>query len=83
MTSSGSGVADEVVLSSEVGCIQDKLEVESIIERGRLRPGQIFLVDLLEGKVKTHATIKRALQKGLVARKNVLLTSRARADHPR
>ena len=32
-------MADEVVLSSEVGCIQDKLEVESIIERGRLRPG--------------------------------------------
>ena len=37
----GDGVADEVVLSSEVGCLQGVIKTDHIIERGRLRPGQV------------------------------------------
>ena len=61
MDSTGGNTPDEVVLSSEVGCLQDLIPVETIIERGRLRPGQIFLVDLLEGKLIRDKELKKTL----------------------
>jgi len=61
MDSKGDGIADEVVLSSEVGCLQDIIPVETIIERGRLRPGQIFLVNLVEGKIIRDKELKKTL----------------------
>jgi len=54
----GSGQAEEVIVSSEVGCLQDLIPVESIIERGRLRPGQIFMVDLLKGTLIRDKELK-------------------------
>uniref|UniRef100_A0A7S4P9N1 glutamate synthase (NADH) n=1 Tax=Guillardia theta TaxID=55529 RepID=A0A7S4P9N1_GUITH len=59
--SNGSGVPEEVILSSEVGCLQDVVPVESIIERGRLRPGQIFMVDLKEGCIVRDKELKKQL----------------------
>ena len=54
----GSGEPEEVILASEVGCLQELVPVESIIERGRLRPGQIFMVDLQEGKIVRDSELK-------------------------
>ena len=61
----GDGAADEVVLSSEVGCLQGVIPTENIIERGRLRPGQIFMVNLLEGKIIRDKELKKELATGV------------------
>ena len=47
-----------------MGCLQDLIPVESIIERGRLRPGQIFLVNLIEGKIIRDKELKKTLSTG-------------------
>jgi len=52
---------DEVVLASEVGCLADALDVGTVVERGRLVPGQIFLVDLEKGCIIRNADVKNAL----------------------
>mmetsp|Transcript_68874 Transcript_68874/g.164315 ORF Transcript_68874/g.164315 Transcript_68874/m.164315 type:complete len:2206 (+) Transcript_68874:64-6681(+) len=57
----GNGEAEEVILASEVGCLQELVPVESIIERGRLRPGQIFMVDLNEGKIVRDSELKASI----------------------
>lgn len=57
----GSGKPEEVILSSEVGCLQDLVAVDSIIERGRLRPGQIFMVDLLKGTLIRDKELKDSI----------------------
>mmetsp|Transcript_5397 Transcript_5397/g.10846 ORF Transcript_5397/g.10846 Transcript_5397/m.10846 type:complete len:2216 (-) Transcript_5397:296-6943(-) len=57
----GSGKPEEVILSSEVGCLQEVLAVESVIERGRLRPGQIFMVDLNKGELVRDNELKNMI----------------------
>jgi len=57
----GSGKAEEVILASEVGCLQDVISVPSIIERGRLRPGQIFMVDLVKGELVRDNELKKQI----------------------
>lgn len=48
-----------VVLSSETGAIL--LEPSSIVEKGRVAPGRMFLVDLKEGRIVRDREIKRAV----------------------
>eukprot|EP00292_Cryptomonas_paramecium_P002170 CAMPEP_0113676986 /NCGR_PEP_ID=MMETSP0038_2-20120614/8990_1 /TAXON_ID=2898 /ORGANISM="Cryptomonas paramecium" /LENGTH=1610 /DNA_ID=CAMNT_0000594161 /DNA_START=19 /DNA_END=4848 /DNA_ORIENTATION=+ /assembly_acc=CAM_ASM_000170 len=58
----GSGKPDEVILSSEVGCLQEVISTDTIIERGRLRPGQIFMVDLNAGKIVRDDELKSQIE---------------------
>jgi glutamate synthase (NADPH) large chain len=48
-----------VVLASEVGVLD--LPVESIVRKGRLQPGRMFLVDLEEGRIVEDDEIKDTL----------------------
>ena len=48
-----------VVLASEVGVLDFK--PESIVRKGRLQPGKMFLVDLLEGRIIEDDEIKDSL----------------------
>lgn len=45
-----------VVLASETGVIE--FTADQILERGRLQPGKIFLVDTLEGRILPDAEVK-------------------------
>ena len=56
-----------VVLGSEVGLL--KLEPERVQEKGRLGPGQIFLVDLEHQKVFKNEQVKRQVSHGRKYRK--------------
>ncbi|MBL4576783.1 MAG: glutamate synthase subunit alpha, partial [Opitutaceae bacterium] len=59
---------DLVIMASEVGVIPD-LESHTIIKKGRLRPGRMFLVDMNEGRIIPDEEIKeRALQVKLADR---------------
>ena len=48
-----------VILASETGVLD--VPWENIVEKGRVRPGQLFLVDTQEGRIVADATIKREL----------------------
>jgi len=50
---------DLVVLASEAGALE--LNPERIVEKGRIQPGQMFLVDTRAGRVMHDAEIKRDL----------------------
>src|SRR5262249_42538479 len=50
---------DLVVLASEAGALE--LDPERILEKGRIQPGQMFLVDTRAGRVLHDAEIKRDL----------------------
>ncbi len=51
-----------VVLASEVGVLP--IEPERVKEKGRLGPGQIFLVDLEHGKIFKNEQVKRQISHG-------------------
>ncbi len=56
-----------VVLGSEVGLLP--IEPERVREKGRLGPGQIFLVDLLHQKIFKNNQVKRQVSHGRKYRK--------------
>lgn len=49
---------DLVIMASEVGVIPD-LDPLTVIEKGRLRPGRMFLVDMKEGRIIPDEEIKK------------------------
>jgi glutamate synthase (ferredoxin) len=49
---------DLVIMASEVGVVPD-LDPKSIIEKGRLRPGRMFLVDMKEGRIVPDEEVKK------------------------
>ena len=49
---------DLVIMASEVGVIPD-LDPLSVVEKGRLRPGRMFLVDMNEGRIVPDEEIKK------------------------
>ncbi len=49
---------DLVIMASEVGVVPD-LDPMTIIEKGRLRPGRMFLVDMKEGRIVPDEEIKK------------------------
>ncbi|MEO0018175.1 MAG: hypothetical protein RLZZ522_1458 [Verrucomicrobiota bacterium] len=49
---------DLVIMASEVGVIPD-LDPLTIIEKGRLRPGRMFLVDMKEGRIIPDEEVKQ------------------------
>jgi len=49
------------VLASETGVLD--IDPANIVEKGRLEPGRMFLIDLLEGRVVSDAEIKRQLSR--------------------
>lgn len=46
-----------VVMASEVGVLE--IEPSNILQKGRLQPGKMFLVDTLEGRIITDEEIKK------------------------
>jgi len=48
---------DFVIMASEVGVIPD-LDPLTVVEKGRLKPGHMFLVDMNEGRIIPDAEIK-------------------------
>jgi glutamate synthase (ferredoxin) len=49
---------DLVIMASEVGVVPD-LDPLSIVEKGRLRPGRMFLVDMEEGRIVPDDEVKK------------------------
>ena len=49
---------DLVIMASEVGVIPD-IDPLSIVEKGRLRPGRMFLVDMKEGRIVPDDEVKK------------------------
>ena len=49
---------DLVIMASEVGVIPD-LDPLSVVEKGRLRPGRMFLVDMKEGRIVPDDEVKK------------------------
>ena len=49
---------DLVIMASEVGVVPD-LDPDSIVQKGRLRPGKMFLVDMKEGRIVPDDEVKR------------------------
>jgi len=50
---------DLVIMASEVGVVD--VDPSKIIEKGRLQPGRMFFIDLLEGRIVRDAEIKASL----------------------
>lgn len=50
-----------VVLASEVGVVD--LDPQTIVKRGRLKPGRMFVVDTLAGEILSDTTVKTELAK--------------------
>lgn len=48
---------DLVIMASEVGVIPD-LDPLTVVEKGRLKPGRMFLVDMKEGRIIPDAEVK-------------------------
>src|SRR5207245_8336356 len=70
-----------VVLGSEVGLLP--IEPERVKEKGRLGPGQIFLVDLSHQKIFKNEQVKRQVSHGRKYRKwitrNMVFSPRLKA----
>jgi hypothetical protein len=49
---------DLVIMASEVGVIPD-LDPLTVVEKGRLRPGRMFLVDMKEGRIIPDEEVKQ------------------------
>ncbi len=49
---------DLVIMASEVGVVPD-LDPLTVIEKGRLRPGRMFLVDMKEGRIVPDEEVKK------------------------
>jgi glutamate synthase (ferredoxin) len=49
---------DLVIMASEVGVIPD-LDPLTVVEKGRLRPGRMFLVDMKEGRIVPDEEVKK------------------------
>ncbi|MGL5020178.1 MAG: glutamate synthase central domain-containing protein, partial [Luteolibacter sp.] len=49
---------DLVIMASEVGVVPD-LDPLTIVEKGRLRPGKMFLVDMKEGRIVPDEEVKK------------------------
>jgi len=49
---------DWVIMASEVGVLPD-LDPLSVIEKGRLKPGRMFLVDMNEGRIVPDEEVKK------------------------
>ncbi|AZI57878.1 glutamate synthase large subunit [Nakamurella antarctica] len=52
---------DTVVLASEAGVLP--IDPERVIERGRLQPGRMFLIDTVAGRILDDAEVKGSLAK--------------------
>ena len=50
---------DRVIMASEVGALQ--IAPEDIVQKGRLEPGKMFLVDLQQGRIVDDAEIKEKI----------------------
>jgi glutamate synthase (NADPH) large chain len=50
---------DLVIMASEVGVLE--VPPEKVVQKGRLRPGRMFLVDTTQGRIVDDAEIKTAL----------------------
>ena len=50
---------DRVIMASEVGALQ--IAPEDIVQKGRLEPGKMFLVDLQQGRIVGDAEIKEKI----------------------
>jgi glutamate synthase (ferredoxin) len=50
---------DRVIMASEVGALE--IAPERIVKKGRLEPGRMFLVDLIEGRVVGDDELKNAI----------------------
>jgi glutamate synthase (NADPH/NADH) large chain len=51
---------DLVIMASEVGVVPD-LDPATIIQKGRLQPGKMFLVDMKEGRIVPDEEVKRRI----------------------
>ena len=51
---------DKVILASEVGVLSS-IEPSSVIKKGRLEPGRMFLVDMEEGRIIDDAELKKVI----------------------
>ncbi len=49
---------DLVIMASEVGVVPD-LDPLTVVEKGRLRPGRMFLVDMKEGRIVPDEEVKK------------------------
>jgi hypothetical protein len=49
---------DLVIMASEVGVVPD-LDPLSVVQKGRLRPGRMFLVDMKEGRIVPDDEVKK------------------------
>jgi glutamate synthase (NADPH) large chain len=52
-----------VIMASEAGVVP--VEPQSVIEKGRVQPGHMFLIDLEEGRIVPDAEIKEELASGM------------------
>ncbi len=50
---------DRVIMSSESGALP--VDPKTVVKRGRLQPGKMFLVDMIEGKIISDDDLKRNL----------------------
>ena len=54
---------DRVILASEVGVMAD-IEPANVVQKGRLEPGRMFLVDMEAGRIIGDTEVKEAVAKG-------------------
>ena len=51
---------DKVILASEVGVLEG-IEPASVVKKGRLEPGRMFLIDMEEGRILDDAELKEQI----------------------
>ena len=51
---------DKIILASEVGVLEN-IDPKTVIKKGRLEPGRMFLVDMKEGKIIDDSELKKAI----------------------
>ena len=53
---------DTVILASEVGVLEN-IDPKTVIKKGRLEPGRMFLIDMEEGRIVNDSELKEAIAK--------------------
>ncbi|MGB1126835.1 MAG: glutamate synthase large subunit [Opitutales bacterium] len=51
---------DKVILASEVGVLED-IEPKSVVKKGRLEPGRMFLIDMEQGRIVDDGELKKQI----------------------
>lgn len=51
---------DKIILASEVGVLEN-IDPKTVIKKGRLEPGRMFLVDMKEGKIVDDSELKKEI----------------------